>query len=880
MPLSPGTSLGPYKIESPLGAGGMGEVYRATDTRLDRTVAIKVLPEHVAQDPDLKQRFEREARTVAALNHPHICTLYDIGNQDGIDFLVMEYLDGETLAQRLEKGALPLDQALQIAIEIADALDKAHRQGIVHRDLKPGNIMLTKAGAKLLDFGLAKLKPVEQSTGLSALPTQGAPLTQEGSILGTFQYMAPEQLEGQEADTRTDIFSFGAVVYEMVTGKKAFDGKSQASLISAIMTANPVPISSRQRMSPRVLDSIVVTCLAKDANSRWQSIADVKLQLGLVTTGAFSDGTIPGADLARPNRQRALLHGLIGALVGGAVVGLAVWNLTSRSEVPPATMRFSLGAIDVVGGNYHDVAISADGSQIVYRGRQPTGSGSQLFLRGLDQLHGEPLRGTENFVGPFFSPNGEWVGFQESSVILGRISVFGGEPQRIATLPDAVRGASWGRDDQIIVGTAGGGLLRVPASGGDPVALTSLDPETGETTHRFPSIMPGDRAVLFAAGRTEDLSSFELAVLSLESGEIIRLGLAGIGLRYAATGHLVYVADDRTLRAVAFDLDRLAVTGRPVALVEGLAADRSVQAGLSDNGQLVYLSGGAVGPQSALSLVDRQGETLNRLDEGRVAFPRLSPDGTRLARYRDGDIWIRDLERANDRLLTEGIPSAWGPGDGTLTYSSNQTGNFDIYSMRVDDTGTADVLVDADFTNTPGSWSTDGSLLVYYEIHPETRRDLWILSAANGERRPFLVTEFDESNPRLSPDGRWIAYTSNQSGENRIYVRPFPEGDRVIPVSPEQGSQAIWSRSGQELFYRSRDRLWAVPVSGTSEPTFGEPTALFDVPLLDPGNTGLQNYDVSLDGQQFLIVQGAGTGGELTLVLNFFEELKARVPTN
>ena len=410
MALQPGTSLGPYKIESPLGAGGMGEVYKATDTRLDRTVAIKVLPEHVAADPDLKQRFEREARTVAALNHPHICTLHDIGNQDGIDFLVMEYLDGQTLAQRLEKGALPLDQALQVAIEIADALDKAHRQGIVHRDLKPANIMLTKAGAKLLDFGLAKLKPTEQAGGLSALPTQPANLTQEGAILGTFQYMAPEQLEGQEADARTDIFAFGAVVYEMVTGRKAFEGKSQASLIGAILRDDPPSITMLQPISPPALDPIVKTCLAKEPDARWRSIGDVGRQLQTIASGSASGSSVvtPSPAPSRPVWRQALP--LVAAFTIGAVItGLAAWGFMRQSDTTTDVVRFTVaGAERGFLGRAPIFAISRDGTRIFADLPHPQVS----FRLGVHRVeHRNESDG-----------DGAQVGCRESRVVAGALS--------------------------------------------------------------------------------------------------------------------------------------------------------------------------------------------------------------------------------------------------------------------------------------------------------------------------------------------------------------------------------------------------------------------------------------------------------------------------
>ena len=456
MPVTPGTTLGPYQIDAPLGAGGMGEVYKATDTRLDRTVAIKVLPEHVASDPDLKQRFEREARTVAALNHPHICTLHDIGSQDGIDFLVMEYLDGQTAAQRLEKGALPLDQALQIVIDMADALDKAHRQGIVHRDLKPANIMLTKAGAKLLDFGLAKLKPPEQAGGLSALPTQPADLTQQGAILGTFQYMAPEQLEGQEADARTDIFAFGTVVYEMVTGRKAFEGKSQASLISAIMTAKPPPVSQLQHLSPLALDSIIETCLVRDPDARWQSIGDVGRQLRMVLSRSSTTEVASPTASSVPGWRRSAVALAAAFVVGGIAVGVAVWSMGTTRGLTEV-MRFRM---DGPHGSQlpfsQDFAISPDGTHMVYRGPNPSGVGSLFYLRQLDQLESTPLRGTENWVQPFFSPNGESIGFHSQAGYIERVSIFGGVPQRIGRLQEVPVGAAWGEDGDIIVGTTRG----------------------------------------------------------------------------------------------------------------------------------------------------------------------------------------------------------------------------------------------------------------------------------------------------------------------------------------------------------------------------------------------------------------------------------------
>ena len=467
MPLTPGTSLGPYQIDAPLGAGGMGEVYKATDTRLDRTVAIKVLPEHVAADPDLKQRFEREAKTISSLNHPHICTLYDIGNQEGIDFLVMEYLEGETLAQRLEKGALPLDQALTIAIEIADALDKAHRQGIVHRDLKPGNITLTAAGTKLLDFGLAKLKPAaEGAARLTALPTQSAGLTAQGTILGTLQYMAPEQLDGKEADARSDLWAFGAILYEMVTGKKAFEGDGQASLIAAIMHVDPPTMSTLQSMTPPALDHVVTTCLAKKPDDRWQSAGDVGRHLKWITEGG-SQPSVAASVTGAPQRagwRQAMPWMLAALVVGGIVTGAAVWSLTRLDA--PRVARFPLGGAisfaDASGVPW--VAVSPDGTRVVY-----VSTGSQLYVRQFDQLEVVPLRGGVG-INPFFSPDGNSVGFRGPGFTddnLYRVAIDGGPRITLSEGIGGIFGASWGPDDTIVfASTAPAPLFLVSAAGG------------------------------------------------------------------------------------------------------------------------------------------------------------------------------------------------------------------------------------------------------------------------------------------------------------------------------------------------------------------------------------------------------------------------------
>ena len=545
----------------------MGEVYRAKDTRLNRIVAIKVLPPHLADSPELRERFEREARTIASLNHPHICTLYDIGHQDGTDFLVMEYLEGETLAQRLVKGPLPLDQVLQYAIEIADALDKAHRKGVTHRDLKPGNIMLTKSGTKLLDFGLAKLKQevAPANVQLSQLPTANDPLTAQGTIVGTLQYMAPEQLEGKEVDARTDIFAFGAVVYEMATGKRAFEGKSQASLIAKILETDPPPISSLQPMTPPALDRVVKRCLAKEPDERWQSANDLANELKWIAEGGSQTAT-PGvvtASRGRMQRRWALVAGLA-CLFVAALVGLAVWNLKPAPAplIKPVTRTVitlppgdQLAALD-----YPAIAISADGTQLAYVAFH--GGTRQIYLRSLDSLEAKPLLGTDGAYSPFFSPDGKWLGFAAAGK-LKKISVNGGAAVTLGNAA-SLRGASWGNQGVIVfTPDTYWAIQQVSEAGGASHPLTRL--ENGETGHGFPEFLPGNKAVLFATVGANP----GIAAQSLGSGERRNLIPGGTSPRYAASGHLLYMQSDR-LMAAPFDPQGLQITGPAVPVADGI----------------------------------------------------------------------------------------------------------------------------------------------------------------------------------------------------------------------------------------------------------------------------------------------------------------------
>src|SRR6202158_4015010 len=564
MAILPDRRLGPHEILAAIGSGGMGEVYKARDTRLNRIVAIKVLPAHLADRSELRERFEREARTIASLNHPHICTLFDIGQQDGVDYLVMEYLEGETPAQRLPKGPLPLEQVLLYAIEISDALDKAHRKGVTHRDLKPGNIMLTKSGTKLLDFGLAKLRQdAAPVTPLSELATVNDPLTAQGSIVGTLQYMAPEQLEGKEVDARTDIFAFGAVAYEMATGKKCFEGKSQASLIAAILEREPPAMSSLEPMTPPALDRVVKKCLRKDRDDRWQSARDVTDELKWVAESGSGVGVLVPTPIVKGIRalgRRELILGVGTLLLAAAIASLATWNLKPSPSPQPVTrtvINLPSGQQLAGGENGPAVTISPDGTHLAYVARQ--GGTQQIYLRAMDSLEARPVPGTEGAVGPFFSPDGQWLGFFAGGK-LKKVSVSEGAAVNLGDTA-VPGGGSWGSQGMIALARAAiGGLQQVSDSGGSPQKLTRL--EKGEISQRWPEFLPGGKAVLFSAsGTSGNWTAAHVAVQSFETGERRNLVQGGGTLpRYAPSGHLVY-AQGGNLMAVPFDLQRVTATG-------------------------------------------------------------------------------------------------------------------------------------------------------------------------------------------------------------------------------------------------------------------------------------------------------------------------------
>jgi serine/threonine-protein kinase len=861
----------------------MGEVYRAKDTRLDRVVAIKVLLNDHPNQEELRGRFEREGRTVAALNHPHICVLHDIGHQNGYDFLVMEFLEGETLAHRLQKGPLPLAQVLQYGIEIADALDRAHRSGVTHRDLKPANVMLTKSGAKLLDFGLATLRRVDVASGpLSELPTASQDITAQGAIIGTLQYMAPEQLEGKETDGRTDIFALGAVLYEMVTGKRIFDGKSQASIITAIMSFDPPPMSSFEPMSPPALDRVVRRCLSKDPDRRWQTAADLREELQWIAEAGDAKNAmaVAAAKPASPKRLRPVALGLVW-MATIALVAALVWYLkpsapasagVSRTMVPlPADEE--LAALNQVA-----LALSPDGGRLAYVAIR--GDVQQIYLRSMDSLDPSPLPGTEGAAAPFFSPDGRWIGFFADGK-LKKISVNG---DAAIVLADAAtpRGAVWGTGGTIVFAPLSAGVLyQVPDSGGEPKPLTRY--ERGENTHRLPDFLPGARAVVFAAGTGTRL---RIASYSFDSGEQRELIPSGTQPRYVPSGHLTYVQSG-TLMAVPFDPDRLEVTGAAVPVVPDVlqtTPTAGAQYTVSARGSLAYVAGGQTSRRS-LHWISRDG-TARPLAAPPRAYqsPRISPDGGRIAVSVDApepQVWIYDIARETlTRLTFDGTYNRspiWSPDGKRLALISNRDAAQNTYWQLADGGGSVERLTTTTDITAPSSFSPNGQDLALTVINPTTQRDIGILRVNDRQLQMFRRTNFNEASARFSPDGRWLAYSSDESGRREIYVQSYPGPGGRWQISTDGGTEPVWNPQGRELFYRNGDSLWSVLV--VPEPNFSvsRPRVVFRGPyMMAPGNDSAPDYDVSPGGQRFLMLKEEEVTGSVTQVIvvqNWLEEL-------
>ena len=860
----------------------MGEVYRARDTRLDRIVAVKVLSEQLAADSQFRARFELEARAISQLAHPNICTLHDVGEERGTAFLVMEYLEGETLADRLERGPVAIADALPIAMQVARALDRAHRAGIVHRDLKPGNVFLTKIGAKLLDFGLAKQSGAVVSGTLSMAPTTPpAAITSQGAILGTFQYMAPEQIEGLDADARTDIFAFGAVLFEMIAGRRAFDGKTQATLIGSIMASQPASLSATAPATPPLLDRLVRTCLAKDPNDRYQSAHDVLLVLQSV--GDLTTAAVPPSPSVRARRWPLLAAGVAAALASAAIAAFVTRGALEREPGRPMRFALSMPAAEAfaAGPGGANLAISPDGRHIAYH----VFSGStSLYVRAIDQLNARLLAGAELAQNPFFSPDSEWIGFFDPrGRALKKIPVAGGPAATITPL-SAFSGASWGDDGSIVFAESGAtGLFRVPATGGKAEPLLTLATDQGETEMRFPIVLPGGRAVLFTSHHGQDLRRAEVAVFDRQTG-VRKTLVPGFAPRYLPTGHLLF-AQANTLLAVPFDLDTLDIRGTPVLVQEGVATKPAGSAnfGISNTGVLVYAPAGFAGAKGRVVWTGRDGRDLASVIATELdapAFPRLSPDGRRLAITVAGDIWIHDLlGRPPIKLTFEGsaFSPIWSVDGQRLVYES---ADGSLLSVPADGSTSAPEAASPPGHFHAAGWLPSGEVLAARLGMPTVTDIVRLMPGQSSTVHPVVQTDASEGGQGLSisPDGRWLAYVSDVTGRGEVWVRPYPGPGAPIRVSANGGIEPQWSRNGRELYFvEERETIMMAAIAPGAEPALKPPVALFKsrIPLLGQP----PSYDVAPDGR-FVFVRG--TEGQvspnLVVTVNWLGEINARVP--
>jgi Tol biopolymer transport system component len=886
----------------------MGEVYKARDTRLERTVAIKVLPPALAADPEFRARFEREAKSISALNHPHICTLYDVGEANGTSYLVMEHLEGETLADRLLKGPLPVNDALALASQIADALDKAHRQGIVHRDLKPANVFLVRSlGAsgtphgKLLDFGLAKIGVAVASgsyeTRLATSPPVGtsAPLTAQGTILGTFQYMAPEQIEGQEADARADIWAFGCLLYEMLTGRRAFEGKSQASLIASILERQPTPTAELQPLTPPAVGRVVRTCLEKDPDNRFHTAHDLRLQLQWIEEGGSAAGVPAPVVAGRRRRARGFAAaGLLAAAVAGAG---AVWWLKPAPVVPAIVGRFTLllpDGQDFTRTGRRVVAISPDGTKVAYVANR------QIYLRKLEDFQAVPIPGTDLHPGDVtFSPDGMSLAFaaarqgEESlaNASIMRISVAGGAPVPL-TPADSPTGLRW-QNDRILYVT-GAAIKSVPANGGPPQTLVEVESGAGRVAR--PQLLPDGRTLLYSY-RPSTPGEWQIAIQPIAGGERQILVAEGADGRVTSTGHLVWLHDN-VLFAQAFEARQL--SGVPVPLVQGVRFACNTATGqfaLSENGSLVFVPGAAADTNGQLVWVDRTGrEEPIGAPPDRYRTPRISPDGTRIAVLTgvdQGDIGIWDITRKTMSRLTSGPESentiAWSPDSKWIFFASSPTGGTpDVYRRAADGTGTLTRLTQ---TTSPHfvQMVVPRSDRLLVRVSAE-KNVLGLLPMAGGELEPLFSGDVAAQTGRISPDGRWIAYQSSEgSTRDEVHVRPFPDTDAGHwQISSGGGTQVLWSRSGRELFYRAGAprRLMRVDVLAPSAAgafNHGRPSVMLDATKYTTLGSTSPMWDISPDDRRFVMVVQAqnaadfDTAPSMKIVTNWFEELRSRV---
>lgn len=867
MSLGAGQKIAHYEILEPIGKGGMGEVFRAKDTKLGRDVAIKVLPDEFADSDERLARFEREATVLASLNHPNIGGIHGLEDADGLRFLVLELVPGDTLGERLKGAPVPLHEALDLAGQIADALAAAHDGGVVHRDLKPANIKITPEGQiKVLDFGLAKALVDDPGDGeLSNSPTLSAHATKMGVILGTAAYMSPEQARGRAVDKRTDIFSFGVVLYEMLTGRQLFRGEDPADTMASVIRSDP-DLGGLPSQTPQRVRELLTRCLEKDPNKRRRDLSDVSAEL----EAPYETTSVP----ARKRQRRPWLP-LAGALASGLLTGIVVWFAKSEPEGPIRRFEMVLpdGAV-FNGTNRRMVAMSPRGTHLAYV------ANDTLYIRALDRVDAVPIQAAARL--PFFSPDGDWLGFYADRH-LKKVAVSGGAPVTLCAVEARPNEASWGADGTIVFAVVGRGILEVSANGGEPRVLVEAD---GQELHHGPQKLPGGDAVLSTL--YDGLSRWDQSTIvidNIDTGERKVLLRGGTDARYVPTGHIVY-AVDTTIFTVGFDLENLEVTGDPASAVEGVVRQRdsgAAQFSFSEDGTLAFAVGTGATEQSLL-WVDRDGRATRVTEEvGEFSTPRLSPDGKRLAvgvSDDDTDVWILDLERDTFTQLTnDGVSRhpGWSPDGKWLVVSSDA----DLSRFSSDFSGTPESMLEGEGVEAHPQWMPDGAGIVY-QVGFGSGADLWLLDL-EGETEPteLVRTPANDAQPDVSPDGRYLVYHSSVSGNtSQIFVQPLAGGGGRLQISTDGGSGPRWSPTGREIFYHDNvnQTILAVDVQTEPELTLGPPRVLFEWPI-GPGFS--RHWDVAPDGQRFVVLgrdESAETRPRIQFVLNWFTELERLVP--
>jgi serine/threonine-protein kinase len=859
MALTPGARIGPYELLSVLGVGGMGEVYRARDTKLGRDVALKIVHPHFQKDPAHLARFRTEAQALAALTHPNIAAIFELNDADGVLFFVMEIIEGETLLDKLAHGPLSAAEALRVAAQVAAAIESAHDRGIIHRDLKPANIKITPTGAvKVLDFGLAKVLAGGDSGGMLPDLQTG---TSDGVILGTAAYMSPEQARGRPADRRADVWSFGCVLFESLTGLRPFAGDTISDTIASILERDP-DWSQLPDSTPATIREVLRRCLQKDVHRRWRDIGDVRLAIEDALTAPNAAREVPPEP--RYTRRTPTVAAAVALVALGTALGAVATLLRwTAADTTPRAAHFLIALPpdqQLASLDFPAVAMPPDGSVVAYvatRGGRP-----QLFLRRMNGIESTPVPGTEDATSPFFSPDGLSIAFFADGK-LKRVAVGGGPAATICDAPVGF-GGSWGAGDVIVFAPAtGSGLLQVSAAGGTPSRASVLDAQKGEFSHRWPELLPDGKTVVFTVGTVGSWEDAQIVAQSLTSGERRVLVQGGTHARYASTGHLLY-ARAGVIMAVRFNLARLAIEGAPVRLLENVleSTDGAAQLALSRAGDVVYVAGALDSAASRLITIDRKGSSAPiAAPPGRYATPRVGPDGRALLvtiAAATEDVWRYDIPRGTLQQLTfeenASVP-VWTPDGRRVVFSSTRAGEANLYWMPSEG-GPKERLTSSDHGQIAGSWSPDGGVLAFVERHPTRSRDIWLLPVG-GDRKPaiFLASRFDESAPRFSPDGRFLAYVSNESGENEVYVAPLGAATRRRRVSAAGGTEPVWAPNGHELFYRAGDRLMAVRFG--AEPHGSGPEAVLDMAPFDKGTLDAANYDVTPDGTRFIVVKAA-----------------------